>query len=144
MLIKLRNEDKRITTIYDKARTIKLSLPPNHKSIMGLTFEWQEWFYFFLSVQWAHINKISNKNKKNPILKKTYLPNFDREIREVLTANESSIGSSGGTTEVKIRVHSKNSLYLFLFSSSDPEIYINIGKNELQDNTIFDCNQKNT
>lgn len=31
-------------------------------------------------------------------------------IRDVLTARESSIGSSGGTTEVRISVHSRNNL----------------------------------
>lgn len=34
------------------------------------------------------------------------------------------MGSSGGTTEVRISVHSKNSLYLFLVGSSLPEIEI--------------------
>lgn len=33
-----------------------------------------------------------------------------RAMREVLTARESSIGSSGGTTEVRIKVHSRKSL----------------------------------
>lgn len=35
---------------------------------------------------------------------------LDKAIRDELTANESSIGSSGGTTDVRIRVHSKKSL----------------------------------
>ena len=30
--------------------------------------------------------------------------------RDVLTASDSSMGSSGGTTEVRMRVHSRNSL----------------------------------
>lgn len=33
-----------------------------------------------------------------------------RAISDVLTARESSMGSSGGTTEVRINVHSRNSL----------------------------------
>jgi len=32
--------------------------------------------------------------------------------RDVLTASDSSIGSSGGTTDVRMRVHSRNNLYL--------------------------------
>lgn len=47
-------------------------------------------------------------------------PSFDRANRDVLTANDNSIGSSGGTTDVKISVHSKNNLYLFLVGSSLP------------------------
>ena len=39
---------------------------------------------------------------------------------DVLTANDSSMGNSGGTTEVKINVHSRNNLYLFLLGSSVP------------------------
>ena len=39
-----------------------------------------------------------------------------------LTASDSSIGSSGGTTDVNINVHSKNNLYLFRSGSSVPEI----------------------
>ena len=35
---------------------------------------------------------------------------LERERRLVLTARLSSIGSSGGTTLVRIRVHSRNSL----------------------------------
>jgi hypothetical protein len=48
------------------------------------------------------------------------LPSLDKASRDVFTANDSSIGSSGGTTEVSIRAHSKNSLYLFRFGSSEP------------------------
>ncbi len=44
-----------------------------------------------------------------------------RAMRDVLTASESSMGNSGGTTDVRIRVHSRNSLYLFLFGSFVPE-----------------------
>ena len=42
---------------------------------------------------------------------------------DVLTARDSSMGSSGGTTEVKIKVHSKKSLYRFLLGSSVPLIH---------------------
>ena len=38
------------------------------------------------------------------------LPSFCKAIRDELTARDSSIGSSGGTTDVSIRVHSKKSL----------------------------------
>lgn len=48
-------------------------------------------------------------------------PNFDNANSDVFTANDNSIGNSGGTTDVKISVHSKNNLYLFLFGSSLPE-----------------------
>ena len=48
------------------------------------------------------------------------LPNFDNDSSDVLTAKDNSIGSSGGTTDVKMRAHSKNSLYRFLFGSSEP------------------------
>ena len=40
--------------------------------------------------------------------------NLDNCNREVLTARLSSIGNSGGTTDVRIKVHSKKSLYLKL------------------------------
>ena len=42
--------------------------------------------------------------------------------REVLTAKLSSMGNSGGTTLVKIRVHSKNSLYRLRLGSLVPSI----------------------
>ena len=42
-------------------------------------------------------------------------------MREVLTARDSSIGSSGGTTDVRISVHSRNNLYRFRSGSSVPE-----------------------
>lgn len=51
------------------------------------------------------------------------LPNFERAIRDVLTASDSSIGSSGGMTDVKIKVHSKKSLYRFLLGSSQPLVH---------------------
>lgn len=40
--------------------------------------------------------------------------------REELTARDSSMGSSGGTTEVRMSVHSRNSLYLLRSGSSVP------------------------
>lgn len=39
-----------------------------------------------------------------------YSQSLARAMREVLTARDSSMGSSGGTTEVRIRVHSRKSL----------------------------------
>lgn len=45
-----------------------------------------------------------------------------RAIREEFTANDNSMGNSGGITDVKIKTHSKNSLYLFLFGFSTPLI----------------------
>src|SRR4051812_14840817 len=47
-------------------------------------------------------------------------PYFDRATSEALTASESSIGSSGGTTLVMIRMQSSKSLD-FLRSRSIPE-----------------------
>lgn len=38
------------------------------------------------------------------------VPNRARARRELLTARESSIGSSGGTTDVMISAHSSSSL----------------------------------
>ena len=42
------------------------------------------------------------------------------DIKELLTASDSSIGNSGGTTEVNIKVHSRKSLYLLRDGSSVP------------------------
>lgn len=39
-----------------------------------------------------------------------YIQSLASAIRDVLTARESSIGSSGGTTEVRMSVHSRNNL----------------------------------
>lgn len=41
-------------------------------------------------------------------------------MREVLTAMESSMGNSGGITEVIMREQLSNSLYLLLVGSSNP------------------------
>lgn len=49
-----------------------------------------------------------------------HLHNFANESKDELTASESSTGSSGGMTEVSIRIHSKNNLYLLRFGSSEP------------------------
>jgi len=49
------------------------------------------------------------------------LLNFASAARDEFTAKDSSIGSSGGTTEVRIRVHSKNNLYLFRSGFLDPK-----------------------
>lgn len=48
------------------------------------------------------------------------LQSLTRANRDELTASDNSIGSSGGTTDVRIRVHSRNSLYLFLLGSLVP------------------------
>ena len=53
------------------------------------------------------------------------IPILTSDISDVLTANDNSIGNSGGTTDVNIRVHSKNNLYLFLSGSSVPLLYRN-------------------
>lgn len=55
------------------------------------------------------------------MLENSYLPNLDNETKEVLTASDSSIGSSGGTTDVRIRAHSKNNLYLLRVGSAEPK-----------------------
>ena len=47
-------------------------------------------------------------------------PILANAINEVLTASDNSMGSSGGTTEVSISVHSKNNLYRFLSGFSVP------------------------
>ena len=49
------------------------------------------------------------------------LPILIRLRSELFTAKDNSMGSSGGTTLVKISVHSRNSLYLFLSGSFVPE-----------------------
>lgn len=48
------------------------------------------------------------------------IPRFASAIKEVLTAIDSSIGSSGGITEVIINEQLKKSLYLLLVGSSNP------------------------
>lgn len=50
------------------------------------------------------------------------IPRRASAIRDVLTAIDSSIGSSGGITDVIIREQLKNSLYLLLVGSSIPYI----------------------
>lgn len=47
-----------------------------------------------------------------------------RASKDELTAKESSIGNSGGTTDVRISVHSKNNLYRFLLGFSVPIIIL--------------------
>ena len=42
---------------------------------------------------------------------------------DVFTAKDNSIGNSGGTTDVNIKVHSRNNLYLFRSGSSVPFIH---------------------
>lgn len=48
------------------------------------------------------------------------IPRRARAIRDVFTAIDSSIGSSGGITEVIINEQLKKSLYLLLVGSSNP------------------------
>lgn len=48
------------------------------------------------------------------------IPRRANAMRDVLTAIESSIGSSGGITEVIINEQLKRSLYLLLVGSSSP------------------------
>jgi hypothetical protein len=48
--------------------------------------------------------------------------NLERERRLVLTARLSSMGSSGGTTLVRMSVHSRNSLYRFLQLQKYPRL----------------------
>ncbi len=45
------------------------------------------------------------------------LPNFDRATKEPFTANDNSMGSSGGTTLVTINTQSSNSFDFFRFLS---------------------------
>lgn len=54
--------------------------------------------------------------------RKENIQSFDSASNDVLTASDNSIGSSGGTTEVKMSVHSRNNLYLFLFGSLVPRL----------------------
>ena len=54
--------------------------------------------------------------------KNRFLRSLTKAINDVLTANDNSIGNSGGTTDVKIKVHSMNNLYRFRFGSFVPEI----------------------
>lgn len=48
-----------------------------------------------------------------------YTPNFDKATSDALTANDNSIGSSGGTTLVTMRMQSNNN-FDFLSSLSIP------------------------
>lgn len=48
------------------------------------------------------------------------IPIFARATSEEFTAKESSIGSSGGTTDVMMRTHSRRSLYLLRSGFSVP------------------------
>ena len=50
------------------------------------------------------------------------MPRLTKAIKDVLTAMDSSIGSSGGITEVRISEQLKKSLYLLLVGSSSPYI----------------------
>ena len=50
------------------------------------------------------------------------MPSLTKDIREVLTANASSMGNSGGMTDVKINAHSSKSLYRLRLGSFVPSI----------------------
>ena len=52
---------------------------------------------------------------------KAYIHSLDSAKSDVLTARDNSIGNSGGTTEVRMRVHSRNSLYLLRVGFSLPK-----------------------
>ncbi len=65
-------------------------------------------------------------------------PNLVRAIRELLTAKDNSIGSSGGMTDVSMRVHSRKSLYLLRPSSWDP------GSNKSSDPSLHCCQYVHT
>jgi phosphoribosylformimino-5-aminoimidazole carboxamide ribonucleotide (ProFAR) isomerase len=52
------------------------------------------------------------------------MPRRTNAIKDVLTAIDNSIGSSGGITEVRINEQLKKSLYLLLVGSSSPYIRI--------------------
>jgi hypothetical protein len=49
------------------------------------------------------------------------LRSLTKAINDVLTARDNSIGNSGGTTDVKINVHSMNNLYRLRFGSFVPK-----------------------
>lgn len=68
-----------------------------------------------------HISTFPAKGILNGSVQNTF--SLDSDNKDVLTAKLNSIGNSGGTTEVKIKVHSKNNLYLFLSSSSLPKMF---------------------
>ena len=60
------------------------------------------------------IEYVSHSYWKSGML--NYSQSFVRANNEVLTASDSSIGNSGGTTDVRIRVQFRNNLYLLRFS----------------------------
>ncbi len=61
-----------------------------------------------------------NTRESLPYTMQVHRPSFCNARRELFTASESSIGNSGGITDVRINVHSRNNLYLLRVSSSLP------------------------
>lgn len=60
------------------------------------------------------------KSHSRPRIPGEFSQSLARAMREVLTARESSMGSSGGTTDVRIRAHSRNRRYWFRRGSLVP------------------------
>lgn len=60
------------------------------------------------------------------------IPRRANAIKDVLTAMESSIGNSGGITEVRINEQLKKSLYLLLVGSSSPYIRTDQSSNNIE------------
>lgn len=67
-----------------------------------------------------------------------YLHNLANDNKDEFTARDNSTGNSGGITDVSIKIHSKNNLYLLRFGSSEPENseFIDQVHNSLLDNYI--------
>ena len=64
--------------------------------------------------------KKKREKKKREKKKRKRITFLIRRSREVFTAKESSMGSSGGTTDVKTKVHSKRSFFLLRLGSFKP------------------------
>lgn len=63
---------------------------------------------------------------------------FDRATREALTARESSIGSSGGTTDVMMMTQSSNSFERFRSCSTPTQRRISNNSQERKERSTFD------
>jgi hypothetical protein len=64
------------------------------------------------------------KETDNTQTNSSILPNLDSAMSDELTARESSIGSSGGTTEVMIMTQSKRSFVLLRLFSTPAKCYV--------------------
>lgn len=75
-----------------------------------------------------------------------YLHNLANDNNDEFTARDNSTGNSGGITDVNIKIHSKNNLYLLRFGSSEPENskFIDQVYNALHDNYIVYKRKNNT